>query len=440
MLRLQGDVDFFWGQQLYWMGETSICLDYLRSAIERIPVNYHVARGEAELFWSLAHQATGQLEKAVQWTNQWLYYGETPQPARAFRLMGALIFIYILSGNLTRANQIAQTFLEEAVENKNSYAVAWACYLLGNVHYCWGRLDEATEYFSRAVENRYVLHSRAAVDALVGLSLAYQGSRQFDKVKETVNLLLEFADETTDPAYKMIAHSCQARLALQQGDMVFAERWLQTTAISPDTTLMFYWLEIPQITICRVMIAQGSESNLHLAAERLQEYWRLAKDQFNTRRMIDISILQSTLNHKLGQSDAAINDLKRAISLAEPGNYIRPFAEVGSDLTPVFAQLVKVEGVTDYVSRLLQACEITIDTGERRTTPSPLVDPLTNREYEILELLEERLTNKEIAAKLHISVGTVQQHLNHIYSKMNVKGRRQAIDKAIELALLPTHQ
>jgi ATP/maltotriose-dependent transcriptional regulator MalT len=65
-----------------------------------------------------------------------------------------------------------------------------------------------------------------------------------------------------------------------------------------------------------------------------------------------------------------------------------------------------------------------------------LVVPLTNRESEILALLEKRLTNKEIASELHISVGTVEQHLVHIYSKLEVRGRRQATAKAADLGLL----
>jgi DNA-binding CsgD family transcriptional regulator len=68
---------------------------------------------------------------------------------------------------------------------------------------------------------------------------------------------------------------------------------------------------------------------------------------------------------------------------------------------------------------------------------SQLIEPLTNREFEILELLGKRMTNKEIAVELHITVGTVQQHLNHIYAKLDVQGRRQAITKATELAMLP---
>jgi LuxR family maltose regulon positive regulatory protein len=436
-----GDIDFFWGQHWYWMGETSRALTSLNSAIAKIPLENQVARGEAELFWSLALQASGQIEKAVQGLNQWLYYQEAPNPVRAARLLGGLIFVYILSGELTSADQVGKQFLQASLESDNTYATAWSYYLLGNIHYCWGSLDNAAEYFSRAVENRYALHTRAAIDALAGLTLTYQAIGKSDKAKATIKLFLDFADETNYPAYKVIAHSCQARLALLMGDMVSAEYWLKTTAISSDSMLMFYWLEIPQITQCRVLLHQGSENNLHQAAEKLHKYWLLAMDQFNTRRMIDISILQALLNHKLGQSDQAVHDLERAIQLAKPGNYLQPFVESGAELEAVFAELMKQNGATDYIGRILQACKIPHDPEKRRTgyQPSTLIDPLTNRENEILELLGERLTNKEIAARLHISVGTVQQHLNHIYSKLDVSGRRLAIAKAIELNLIPNH-
>lgn len=437
-----GDVDFFRGQQWYWLGETSKALDSLGSAINRIPAEYHAARGEAELFWSLALQASGQLEKAVKQINRWLYYERVPHPAMAPRLLGGLIFIYILSGELSKADQSGQDFLEAEIKSGNTYATAWGYYLLGNIHYCLNSLDKAAEYFSQAVNNRYVLHTRAAIDALAGLALTYQAIGQSDLVKATMKLFHDFVDESNDPAYKIVAHSCQARLALLQGDMVFAEHWLITSDINTDPTRMFYWIEFPQITQCRVLITLGSESNLRQATEKLQENWRIAKKQFNTRRMIDISILQTVLNHKLGQSDEAVNDLERAITLAEPGNYIHPFVEVSAEIEPVFTDLIKREGITAYISSILQACDINVDAKPRRTAPSPsaLIDQLTNREVEILELVGKRLTNKEIAAELHISVGTLQQHLNHIYKKLGVKGRRQAITKAAEFALIPAHQ
>ena len=70
------------------------------------------------------------------------------------------------------------------------------------------------------------------------------------------------------------------------------------------------------------------------------------------------------------------------------------------------------------------------------STPQPMVEPLTNRELDVLDLLAQRLSNKEIAEKLFLSTTTVKGHLQNIYGKLNVKKRREAVEKARVLGML----
>jgi LuxR family maltose regulon positive regulatory protein len=153
-------------------------------------------------------------------------------------------------------------------------------------------------------------------------------------------------------------------------------------------------------------------------------------------------VLQALAFQKLSQTDLALAALERAITLAEPGGWIRPFVESGTDIVQLLRKLVNQHGVTKYIQEILKTFETGGETKGSVSAPpaSQLIEPLTNREYEILELLGKSMTNNEIAAELHISVGTVQQHLNHIYAKLNVKGRRQAIAQAKALALLQMHK
>ena len=137
------------------------------------------------------------------------------------------------------------------------------------MHYCWNELGQAAHHFAQAVEGRYVLYTRAAIDSLAGLALTYQAMQQPDKASATMNLLLEFAQQTSDPTYVAIAHSCQARLSLLQGDLTSALRWLQTADLTTDAGVMFYWLEIPHVTQCRVLIAEGSAASLQEAVGNL---------------------------------------------------------------------------------------------------------------------------------------------------------------------------
>ena len=146
--------------------------------------------------------------------------------------------------------------------------------------------------------------------------------------------------------------------------------------------------------------------------------------------------------------DEACDALERAVALALPGGWIRPFVELGTAMFVLLSQLRSRGVASDYVARVLAAFPEPA-TDIAHPAPSPLVataaahdlsallvEPLTNRELEVLELMAQRLTNKEIAARLVLSVGTVKQHAYNIYQKLQVKGRRQAVAKATYLGIL----
>ena len=451
---LWGEVDFFWGHHWYWQGQSTRSLDLLRRALERIPKVHHLARGEAELFWGLASLMSGQKEEAVQKLNRWLYDDQAPHPGRQTKLLGSLIFIYLLSGELPEVAQLAQQAQDMAAKHNNTYIRAWASYLQAYTHYCWHDLENATHHFAAAVENRYILHTAAAVDSLAGLALTYQALGQPDRAKATMADLLEFSQDTNDPAYITIARSCQARLSLLQGRLASAVRWLQTADLSTDASVMFYWLEIPRLTRCRVLITQGTEASLQKAVDLLEDYRQEIEGQHNIRQLIDILLLQTLAYHKQAQFDEALDTLERAVTLAEPGGFIRPFVELGPSMAFLLNQLRSRGVAPDYIPQVLAAfTEETKDQG--RTTKAPdsppagvvgppapsrvsssVIEPLTDRELEVLELLAQRRTNQEIAAQLVISSGTVKQHTHNIYQKLNVKGRRQAVATATELGIL----
>jgi LuxR family transcriptional regulator, maltose regulon positive regulatory protein len=328
-----------------------------------------------------------------------------------------------------------------ATKFDNIYVKAFAFYLQGIIHYCQNDLENAARCFAFTAKNRYFLHIGAAVDSLAGLALTYQALEQTESANATMAQLHEFARETNQPAYITIACSFQARLSLLQGDLVAVRRWIAMADLNTDNGIMFYWLEIPRLTDCRVLIAQGTPASLAEAIQKLKTYEQRNINERNTHQLIKILLLQTVAYQKLSQTDQALAALTRALTLAEPGGWIRPFVEAGNGIYELLTRLVDQQGTTKFFSKLLAAFEPDqpVEPPKPAAQPAPeWIESLTGREFEILELLGKRYTNKEIAAELHITVGTVQQHLNHIYAKLDVQGRRQAIAKAKELALLPT--
>lgn len=437
---LWGEVDFFWGHHWFWQGQTTQSLDLFNLSLERIPKTSSLARSDAELFWGLANQMSGRENEAVQQLNQWLYYDQALHPGHQTKLLGSLAFIYLLTGELNEATRVVQQIQELVAKYENLYILAWTSYLEGMIHFFRNDLKNAARCFDFAVKNRYVLHNAAAVDSLAGLTLTYQALEQPESAEATVAQLHEFSQEIFRPANKTIACSCQARLSLLQGDLVSAIRWITMADLNIDRGIMFYFLEIPRLTDCRVLIAQGTAASLAEATQKLEIYEQRNLSDHNTHQLIEILLLQALAYQKQSKTDQALAALRRAISLAEPGGWIRLFVEPGNGIFELLTLLADQQGTTKYISKLLAAFEPDqpVEIPKPAQPASQLIQSLTNREFEILELLGKRYTNKEIAAELHISVGTVQQHLNHIYSKLDVQGRRQAIAKAKALALLPT--
>ena len=352
---LWGELDFFWGHHWYWQGQRARSLDLLTRALERIPKAHHVARGEAELWWGLASQMSDQKEEAVRRLNKWLYDDQTPHPGRQTKLLGSLIFVYLLSAEFNDAALHSRQMHELANKHNNRYISAWASYLQGHIHYYWNDLETASRHFAKAVSNQYILHTAAALDSLVGLALTSQALGKPDNAEATVSLLLEFAQEKNYPTALTIARSCQARLALMQGDLESALHWLEMVELAPDPGVMFYWLEVPHITQCRILIAQESETSLDEAGEKLALYEKTNRAENNTRQLIDILLLQSLVYHKQSQSDKTLATLEGAMTLAEPGGFIRPFLDLGPEMAGLLVRLSQSGVAPTYIARILAA-------------------------------------------------------------------------------------
>jgi LuxR family maltose regulon positive regulatory protein len=135
--------------------------------------------------------------------------------------------------------------------------------------------------------------------------------------------------------------------------------------------------------------------------------------------------------------------LERALTLAEPGGYIRIFVDEGPPMAELLISMnASREGgtlrVKEYIHKLLAAFGMQKDVHPSSLSPQPLVEPLSERELEVLQLLAEGLTNQEIGARLFLSLNTVKVHTRNIYGKLDVHNRTQAVAQARALGVLPS--
>jgi LuxR family maltose regulon positive regulatory protein len=225
----------------------------------------------------------------------------------------------------------------------------------------------------------------------------------------------------------------RARVLAAQGRVGEALRWVRDRGLSVDDDLS-YLREFEHITLARVLLsrhaADGQEAVLHEAARLLQRLQPAAEDGGRAGNLIEILVLQALTHHARGDTAAALIPLERALALAEPEGHVRVFADAGAPMTQLLKAVAKQRRTGHYVRRLL-------DIGTTTAGPrQDLVDPLSERELEVLRLLATDLSGPDIARRLTVSLNTLRTHTKNIYAKLGVNSRRAAVRQADGLNLL----
>ena len=482
---LLGELDFHRGYLSIWIeGDGKLALKRLEHARNRIPETYREIAAEIEFDIALANYMIGEGKSVLKSLEEKIRTTISPDNMIMTRWLGAQIFIYLMAGDLRHAIPAARKMRSVAKEGGNTEIVAWSDYLLAIAQFQTYRLEEALQSFRLAAEHREIMHRKAAVEAMVGLVLTYQTMQRTDEAADAMKDLLEFARWTADQENVSVAESCRIRLSLLRGDLKSADHWVQPFDAEPHAPSALFWLEVPLITQARMRIAAGAREGLERALESIRELRQQGEKLHFTCLTIEIAALQSVALEKLGRTDEALKTLKEVIALAQPGGWIRPFVEAGPPMTDLLKRMQKQDVAVDYINRILASFPDATSTplvpdlrstnnalrpepesvnqkesstqtadknpirqtnggqesnppNERRTRiQNPLVEPLSIRELDVLELLAKRLQSKEIADKLSISTATVKSHLKNIYQKLNATNRREAVEKAKDLGIL----
>jgi LuxR family maltose regulon positive regulatory protein len=238
---------------------------------------------------------------------------------------------------------------------------------------------------------------------------------------------------------------------LAQGEIAAAQRWAEATSLAGDTVLGC----IQRHTVVRLRLAQHQNNpQPHLLEEskqNLAQVLLVAEAHGWLGYIIENWLLQARLYHLQRERAAAQSALIHALTLGQSEGYIRTFVDEGEPMRLLLLD-IKLglalksvdrgqEGLSAYIDRLLaalgpvQPAKDTLSTQTRAASQS-LVEPLTEREIEILRLVESGLSNNEIADKLIVTVGTIKKHLNNIFGKLGVSSRTQALANARAVDLL----
>ncbi len=246
------------------------------------------------------------------------------------------------------------------------------------------------------------------------------------------------------PWYEVRSAAWEAHLRLMQGDLTYALQWLNDQDLIVNDEIEFQDFET-HFPIVRTLIMHGrqlpkSESltPLNQAIEILERMRSTAESSGAGKYRIEIMILTSQAQSALGETERALSTLNKALTLAEPEAFIRVFVNGGEPVRSLLCELEKQKTAMPYTRKVRQSMDDPEEVGvtARVGSSESLIEPLTEREMEVLRLLATHLSSTEIAGQLVIATSTVRSHIKNIYSKLRVHSRTEAVEKAREIGLL----
>jgi LuxR family transcriptional regulator, maltose regulon positive regulatory protein len=230
----------------------------------------------------------------------------------------------------------------------------------------------------------------------------------------------------------------KARVWITQGRLSEAIAWAHENSLSAADDLS-YVREFEHVTLARLILAQGvsdrSEGRIEEAIELLEHLLMAAEHGERTGSMIEILVIQALARRARDDIPGALASLERALALAEPEGYVRVFADEGPTVAGLMKMAAQQRNASTYRRRLL-AATATGSPAPRPASEQPLIEPLSERELEVLRLLESDLAGPDIARELSVSLATMRTHTRNIFAKLGVNSRSAAVRRAAELGLL----
>jgi ATP/maltotriose-dependent transcriptional regulator MalT len=432
-----------WSQFQYFTGQAHASLESARSALTWIPPGEEYGASLALMFLAWSNQSIGNEDVALVALHQALRDHSSHLNSTA-RLLFAQAMVYLAAGKLHQVEHTARYLLQIAQQADLALSQNFAHWLLAVVSYERNNLDAAVYHFLAVITNRHRAHFWAVQDAMRGLALTYQAQGLGTQAQETARNLLELVQEQRNMGELMTAYAFSGQLALLQDEVEEASQWLELAGEQAVLGPMMF-LEDPPITRAWMLLAQGDEPGVAQGQALLAQILQHVEAIHSTRKTIKVLALQAWAYDLQGREAEALNALERALALGRPGGFLRTFADL-SPLAKLLQQLRRrrktrqeVDNKLDaYVQGILAAMSpLPAQSASREELmQQERLEPLTERELQILRLLEKDLTNKEIANELVVTPGTVKVHTTNVYRKLSVNNRRSAVTLSKALGLL----
>ena len=429
------------------LGDVPGSVNYARRALDCLPADDHFWRGAAGALLGLAYWTIGDLEAA---------YRSYADGMASLRMTGditqsnsgafILADIRTAQGRLREVARLYEQALHLAAGQGGVMLPGTADLYVGmsELRREQGDLESAVRYLLKSKElgsynglanNRYRWY--------VAMARIKEAHGDFGGALGLLDEAERLYIPSPDPYVRPIA-ALKTRVWVGQGRLAEALEWAREAGLSFDDEFS-YLREFEHITLARVLIAQYKSdrvnSTIHQAMSLLERLLSAAEEGGRKGSVIEILVLQALAHQVQDNVPAALDPLARALTLAEPEGYVRMFVDEGRPMATLMEKMARQGNVhiQAYLRKLLAT--FGSPNGARETPGQAagderLLDPLSERELEVLRLIAQGLSNREISKRLFRALSTIKGHNQTIFEKLQVQSRTEAVARARDLGLL----
>ncbi len=425
-------------------GDLAETVKYAELSVQLIPEDDLFLRAQAAITLEFTHWATGNLEASLRAMYDWI---ENMQRLgnQVFAIASAFAVadMQMTLGRLGEAEKALRQAIQQAAALGREAESVTAHHHLGLALLAYERGDD------KATAG----HLQTAADIGKDSTLVdwpYRWNLAQARLKESAgewDAALEFFDEARRVYVKNPVPMLQpveahkARIYLKQGQLDKAQAWVRERNISTEDEVR-YLDEYNHLTLARVRLGEGVFTGVNDLLERLLA---LAETQKRTGSVIEILLTQALVHQAQSNRSQSLAALERALVLAEPEGYLRTFVDEGEAMRLLLLNFRSANekqvthSLLGYVDKILAAFSQPAKVISQSTITnqaSGIIEPLTDRELEVLRLIAEGYSNAEISQRLYLALSTVKGHNLRIFNKLQVQNRTEAVVRARELGLL----
>lgn len=419
-------------------GDVTKTMKYAQQMLELIPEDDHLRRGAAAGFMGLSYWTIGDLDAAHQSYMECM--ARLQKIGYISDIIGCLITladIQIAQGHLRDAMSTYERGLQLAIQGATvARGVADMHVGISTVHRERNDLGAATQHLLRSKElGEFAGLPQNQYRWCVAMARLREAEGDFGGALDLLDEAERLYASDFSPNVRPIP-ALKALLWIVQGRVDEALGWVHEQNLSVEDDLS-YLREFEHITLARLLLTRyksdpTDDSQLELMG-LLDRLLQAAKQGQRTGSIIEILVLQALFHQTRGDITDALAVLQEALILAEPEDYVRMFIDEGSSMVVLLEEAAKSAITPNYVRQLLRSYGTAVGS---KVVNQALIDPLSERELEVLRLLGTELDGPDIARQLIVSLNTVRTHTKNIYTKLGVNNRRAAIRRAEELDLL----